>query len=146
MTKLQSGEKKRGLWLCYDCEVFFFTFRTTLYIYHLQVWVSNHRLQQVWCQWAMYAAYQESTNNLSKVVVGHPKFFALHHVISSLCFPSQEGGTPLMTASYFGHSSVVRVLLQAGATINTTNQVRYRLFHTRYRDFVKHTTAYYYCI
>ena len=33
--------------------------------------------------------------------------------------------TALMVASYKGHSSVVKALLQAGANINTTEQVVY---------------------
>ena len=37
----------------------------------------------------------------------------------------QDGCTPLMIASDQGHPSVVKVLLQAGANINTTMQVRY---------------------
>ena len=37
--------------------------------------------------------------------------------------PSQDGVTALMMASYHGHHSVVRLLVQAGATINTTTQV-----------------------
>jgi len=43
---------------------------------------------------------------------------------SSLTTP-QDGFTPLMKASQGGHLSVVRTLLQAGATVNTTNHVRY---------------------
>jgi len=35
-----------------------------------------------------------------------------------------DGFTPLMAASYQGYCSVVRTLLQAGATVNTIN-VRY---------------------
>ena len=46
-----------------------------------------------------------------------------------------------MVASYSGHPSVVRVLLKAGSTINTTTQVRYRLFNVGCRDIVWHTTA-----
>ena len=70
-------------------------------------------------------------------VVRHPQSFALHHVISSLHLSSQDGTTALMIASYNGHPSVVRVLLKAGANINTTTaQVRYRLFYAGYQDFV----------
>ena len=47
------------------------------------------------------------------------------HGDSSLHTPSQNGITPLMVASYKGHPSVVRVLLQAGAITNATSQVRY---------------------
>jgi len=41
-----------------------------------------------------------------------------------MIFPtsSQNGDTAMMTASSSGHSSVVRKLLQAGATVNTTNK------------------------
>ena len=39
--------------------------------------------------------------------------------------PSQDGVTALMIASHHSHPSVVRVLLRAGATINTTTQVRF---------------------
>lgn len=53
----------------------------------------------------------------------------LRHVGS---LPLQEGGTALMIASCKGHPSVVTVLLQGGATINTTAQVRYRLFQARF--------------
>ena len=48
----------------------------------------------------------------------------LHHV-GILLLPSQSGDTPLIVASDKGHSSVVRVLLQGGANINTTTEVRY---------------------
>ena len=48
-----------------------------------------------------------------------------YHGYSSLHTPSQDGMTPLMVASYKGHSRVVRVLLQAGAIPNATSQVRY---------------------
>ena len=44
---------------------------------------------------------------------------------NSLHTPSQDGMTPLIVASCKGHSSVVRVLLQAGAVANATSQVRY---------------------
>ena len=40
---------------------------------------------------------------------------------------SQDGDTALMIASSKGHSSVVRKLLQAGATVNTANKVLYRV-------------------
>ena len=50
---------------------------------------------------------------------------AMHHVDSSCHLPLQNGTTPLMVASYAGHPSVVRVLLQAGAHVNTTSRVRY---------------------
>ena len=53
----------------------------------------------------------------------------LRHVGS---LPLQEGGTALMIASCKGHPSVVRVLLQGGANINTTAQVRDRLFQARF--------------
>ena len=36
---------------------------------------------------------------------------------------SQKGDTALIVASYNGHSSVVKELLQAGVTVNTTNDV-----------------------
>ena len=50
----------------------------------------------------------------------------LYIVVGSyLHFPSQGGMAALMVASYCGHSSVVKALLQGGATVNTTNQVRY---------------------
>ena len=48
-----------------------------------------------------------------------------HYLGCSLYLPSQDGVTPLMTASYSGHPSVVRVLLQAEATINSISQVNY---------------------
>ena len=51
-----------------------------------------------------------------------------HHVGSSLHLLSQDGATALMIASYWGHSIVVRILLKAGSNINTTGQVRYRLY------------------
>ena len=41
----------------------------------------------------------------------------------------QDGCTPLMIASDRGQPSVVKVLLQAGANINTTSQVRYITVH-----------------
>ena len=50
--------------------------------------------------------------------------------ITFLHLLSQNGMTPLIPASHFGHTSVVRVLLQAGATINTTTQVK--IVHARY--------------
>ena len=42
--------------------------------------------------------------------------------------PSQDGVTALMIASHQGHLSVVRVLYQAGATINTTTEVRFYMY------------------
>ena len=63
-------------------------------------------------------------------------WYISHHCVSLIKLAlsisnlsSQSGDTPLIIASYFGHPSVVRVLLQAGAIINTTAQVRYRLLH-----------------
>ena len=38
---------------------------------------------------------------------------------------SQDGDTALMIASSSGHSSVVEMLLPAGATVNATNEVKY---------------------
>ena len=46
--------------------------------------------------------------------------WSLHHI-------SQDGVTALMVASGHGHPSVVRMLLKAGATVNTTSQVGYTL-------------------
>ena len=42
---------------------------------------------------------------------------------SSFTTSSQDGDTALMIASSNGHSGVVRKLLQAGATVNTTDNV-----------------------
>jgi len=39
------------------------------------------------------------------------------------------GATALMVASFKGHSSVVRKLLQAGATVNTANRERWTALH-----------------
>ena len=52
--------------------------------------------------------------------------WSLHCVIVVVLIhvPSQNGMTVLMVASFCGHSSVVRVLLQAGADSSTTMQVR----------------------
>ena len=47
--------------------------------------------------------------------------------IMLVALSSQEGATALMEASYYGHPSVVRILLQAGATTKATMQVRYGL-------------------
>ena len=41
--------------------------------------------------------------------------------------------TSLMIASYYGQTSVVQVLLQGGATINTTTQVRHELVHGKFQ-------------
>lgn len=75
---------------------------------------------------------------------------SLHYVGSSMHLPSQDGATALMMASHNGHPSVVRVLLQAGATINTTAPVRYRLFYAGYQDFVwqvhYHTVQQHHCV
>ena len=117
------------VWLCCYTTITE-VFRTTLY--HLQVWVPSVIKQYIAtnagvnepCTWHTRSS---STNNLSKVV-GHPHSFAFHHVGGSLHLPSQSGDTPLTIASYKGHPSVVRILLKAGANINTTTQVRYRLF------------------
>lgn len=49
----------------------------------------------------------------------------LCHCGSSLYLPLQIGMTVLMVASFCGDSSLVRILLQAGADINITVQVRY---------------------
>ena len=51
-------------------------------------------------------------------------------VVSYLHLISQDGVTALMVASGHGHPSVVRTLLKAGATVNTTGQVGYTLNST----------------
>ena len=45
----------------------------------------------------------------------------------------KNGITSLMMASYHGQTSVVQVLLQGGATINTTTQVRHELVHGKFQ-------------
>jgi len=40
----------------------------------------------------------------------------------------KNGVTSLIIASYYGQTSVVQALLQGGATINTTTQVRHNCF------------------
>ena len=45
---------------------------------------------------------------------------SLHHI-------SQDGVTAVMVATANGHPSVVRMLLKAGTTVNTTSQVGYTL-------------------
>ena len=45
----------------------------------------------------------------------------------------KNGVTSLMMASYHGQTSVVQVLLQGGATINTTTQVRHELVHGKFQ-------------
>ena len=45
-------------------------------------------------------------------------------VLGCLPLSSQNGVTALMIASYCGYPSVVRVLLHAGAIVNTPTQVR----------------------
>ena len=43
----------------------------------------------------------------------------------SLSLSIQDGDTPLMTASLYGHTDVVRVLIEeADAHVNTQNMVR----------------------
>ena len=44
----------------------------------------------------------------------------------------KNGVTSLMIASYYGQTSVVQVLLQGGATINTTTWVRHKLLHGKF--------------
>ena len=115
-------------------------------LYHLQVWVPSVIKQYIATNTGVNEPCTWHTRslliNLDSTVVGHSLYLALHHVGSSLHFPTQDGDTPLMIASQVGHPSVVKVLLQAGATINTTTQVRYRPFHAGYQDFVQHTTTY----
>ena len=38
-------------------------------------------------------------------------------------FIIQDGATPLMTASFYGHHHVVMTLIEAGADISQTNNV-----------------------
>ena len=52
-----------------------------------------------------------------------PKLEAVVHRSPSIS--SQDGDTALMIASSSGHSSVVEMLLPAGATVNATNEVKY---------------------
>ena len=67
---------------------------------------------------------------LAYQIWAHTAMFLHGSRYSYLHFLSQGGMTALMVASYTGHSSVVRALLQAGPAINTTNQVRYSACQT----------------
>ena len=67
--------------------------------------------------------YQYMAETIVTLIVAYVYHLSPHILIGHFSTSSQNGDTALITASSKGHSSVVRKLLQAGATVNTANKV-----------------------
>ena len=66
---------------------------------------------------------QYMAETIVTLIVAYVYYLSPHILIGHFSTSSQNGDAALITASSKGHSSAVRKLLQAGATVNTTNKV-----------------------